>query len=89
MVKKLLGFTIPLFHARGVFNYDVGMMPYRRPLNVVVGKPVKVVRQSGGKPDESYMDEIHELYVKELERIWEEWKDVFARDRKGELEIVE
>jgi len=89
VVKKLLGFTIPLFHARGVFNYDVGMMPYRRPLNVVVGKPVKVVRQSGGKPDESYMDEIHELYVKELERIWEEWKDVFARDRKGELEIVE
>ncbi len=89
MVKKLLGFTIPLFHARGVFNYDVGMMPYRRPLNVVVGKPVKVVQQSGGKPDESYMDEIHELYVKELERIWAEWKDVFARDRKGELEIVE
>lgn len=56
---------------------------------MVVGKPVKVVQQSGGKPDESYMDEIHELYVKELERIWAEWKDVFARDRKGELEIVE
>jgi len=24
LVKKWVGFTIPLFHARGVFNYDVG-----------------------------------------------------------------
>jgi 2-acylglycerol O-acyltransferase 2 len=24
-IKKVLGFTVPLFHARGVFNYDIGM----------------------------------------------------------------
>ena len=86
VVKKLLGFTIPLFHARGVFNYDVGMMPYRRPLNIVVGRPVKVMQYA--KPEEAYVDEIHGAYVRELERIWEEWKDEFARDRRGELEIV-
>jgi 2-acylglycerol O-acyltransferase 2 len=44
LVKKILGFTVPLFHARGVFNYDVGIIPYRRPLNVVVGKPIEVVQ---------------------------------------------
>ena len=88
VVKKLLGFTIPLFHARGVFNYDYGMLPYRRPLNVVVGRPIKVVQQSG-KLEEGYVDEIHGLYVRELERIWEEWKDVFAKGRREELEIVE
>lgn len=87
MVKKLLGFTIPLFHARGVFNYDVGMMPYRKPLNVVVGRPIKVGRQP--EPDSGYVDELHAQYVGELERIWEEWKDQFARDRSGDLEIVE
>jgi len=86
-VKKLLGFTIPLFHARGVFNYDVGMMPYRTPMNVVVGRPIKVVQQA--EPEEGYLDKIHGLYVEELERIWEEWKDVFAKDRAGELEIAE
>ena len=86
-VKKLLGFTVPLFHARGVFNYDVGMMPYRRPLNVVVGRPIKVGRQEA--PDGAYVDELHGQYVRELERIWDEWKDQFARDRRGELEIVE
>ncbi|KAL8830771.1 MAG: hypothetical protein Q9191_001248 [Dirinaria sp. TL-2023a] len=87
IVKKLLGFTIPLFHARGVFNYDIGMMPYRRPLNVVVGRPIAVIRQQ--EPDSGYVDELHAQYVGELERIWEEWKDQFARDRRGELQIVE
>ena len=87
LVKKLLGFTVPLFHARGVFNYDVGMMPYRRPLNVVVGRPIKVGRQEA--PDSAYVDELHAQYVRELERIWDEWKDQFARHRRGELEIVE
>ncbi|KAL9612875.1 MAG: hypothetical protein Q9167_002559 [Letrouitia subvulpina] len=90
VVKKAMGFTIPLFHARGVFNYDVGLMPYRKRLNVVVGRPIKVVQQSQAKAvDEGYVDEIHRLYVAELERIWEEWKDTFAKDRTGELEIVE
>ncbi|MCJ1366543.1 diacylglycerol O-acyltransferase 1 [Acarospora aff. strigata] len=87
IMKKLLGFTIPLFHARGVFNYDVGMLPYRRPLNVVVGRPIKVLQQA--EPEKEYLDKVHEMYIEELERIWGEWKDVFAKDRTGELEIVE
>lgn len=87
VIKKVLGFTVPLFHARGVFNYDVGMMPYRRPLNIVVGRPIKV--QQTSKPEETYVDELHDVYVKELERIWEEWKDEFATERTGELQILE
>lgn len=87
IVKKVMGFTVPLFHARGVFNYDIGILPYRRPLNVVVGRPIKVLQQT--KPDDAYVDEIHALYVDELERIWEKWKDQFAMERTSELEIVE
>ena len=87
LVKKILGFTVPLFHARGVFNYDVGLMPYRRPLNVVVGKPIEVVQSS--KPDQEYIDRVHEQYVRELERMWELWKDEFASERKEELQILE
>ena len=87
LVKKFMGFTVPLFHARGIFNYDVGMMPYRRPLNVVVGRPILVLQQK--VPDEKYVEELHAEYVKELTRIWDEWKDVFAKERIGELEIAE
>ncbi|KAL8718310.1 MAG: hypothetical protein Q9225_004539 [Loekoesia sp. 1 TL-2023] len=90
LVKKCMGFTIPLFHARGVFNYDVGLMPYRKPLNVVVGNPIKVVQSKRGEAlDDGYVDSIHGMYVEELERIWEEWRDRFEVDERVELRIVE
>lgn len=89
LVKRTMGFTVPLFHARGVFNYDVGLMPYRRPLNVVVGRPIKVIQeQDRDKIDDAYVDELHAKYVEELKRIWEEWRDVFAMERTSDLEIV-
>jgi 2-acylglycerol O-acyltransferase 2 len=87
LVKKLFGFTIPLFHARGVFNYDVGLMPYRRPINVVVGRPIMVVQSAD--PTQEEIDRVHEEYMKELERIWDTWKDDFAPEREGELEFAE
>jgi 2-acylglycerol O-acyltransferase 2 len=84
-VKRLLGFTVPLFHARGVFNYDVGLMPYRRPVNIVVGRPIKVERQK--VPEEGYVNSVHEEYVRELERLWEEWREDFGGS-DVRLEIV-
>jgi len=87
LLKKILGFTIPLFHARGVFNYDVGLMPYLRPLNIVVGRPVMVTQSL--KPGQEEIDRLHEEYVSELERLWDLWKDDFAPDRKEELQILE
>jgi hypothetical protein len=87
LVKKIMGFTVPLFHARGVFNYDVGMMPYRRPLNIVVGKPIRVVQEE--HPDKETVDRVHEEYVRELVRIWDDYKDIFAKERHHELEIIE
>ncbi|KAK5104746.1 diacylglycerol O-acyltransferase 1 [Lithohypha guttulata] len=93
IVKKAMGFTVPLFHARGIFNYDVGLMPYRRAMNIVVGKPIVVKQQGGagsdGKVDEAYLDEVHKAYVDELINMWNEHKDTFAKDRLGELEVVE
>jgi 2-acylglycerol O-acyltransferase 2 len=87
LVKKVLGFTIPLFHARGVFNYDVGLMPYRRPMNIVVGRPVRVAQNP--RPEQEEIDRIHEQYIQELERVWDTWKDEFAPKRKEELQILE
>lgn len=87
LVKKVMGFTVPIFHARGIFNYDVGMMPYRRPINIVVGRPIRVVQDK--HPNAEYMDEVHGKYIEELMRLWHEHKDTFARQRTAELEIVE
>ncbi|KAE9962715.1 hypothetical protein BLS_010103 [Venturia inaequalis] len=85
--KKVMGFTVPLFHARGIFNYDVGIMPYRRPMNIVVGRPIEVVKMT--KPTQEYIDELHGKYCAELRLLWESWKDTFAKERIKELEIIE
>ena len=85
-VLRAWKFTLPFLHGRGLFNYDVGLMPYRRPLHVVVGAPIKVV-QSTGSVDAAEVDRLHGLYVKELVRIWDTYKDVYAKDRKEELRI--
>ena len=35
--QALFGFTLPLFHGRGIFNYHIGFLPYRHPI-VSVGE---------------------------------------------------
>ena len=34
-MTKLLGFSVPVFHGRGIFNYTFGILPYRKPINTV------------------------------------------------------
>jgi 2-acylglycerol O-acyltransferase 2 len=87
LVKKFMGFTVPLFHARGVFNYDVGLLPYRRPLNVVVGRPIMVTQNR--KPSNEEIEKLHKRYCEELLRLWDLWKDDFAAERAEEVKILD
>lgn len=41
-MKSTFQFTVPFFSARGVFNYDFGLLPYRNPINICMGKPIHV-----------------------------------------------
>ncbi|XP_030180023.1 2-acylglycerol O-acyltransferase 1 isoform X6 [Lynx canadensis] len=34
-LQKIMGFALPLFHARGIFQYNFGLMPYRKPIHTV------------------------------------------------------
>jgi 2-acylglycerol O-acyltransferase 2 len=81
---RTLKFTLPFLHGRGIFNYDVGLMPYRRPLNVVVGRPIMVAQAKDGEIDPAELDRLHREYMDELRRMWHTYKDVFAPGRKEE-----
>ncbi|KAK0751584.1 diacylglycerol acyltransferase-domain-containing protein [Schizothecium vesticola] len=86
---RTLKFTLPFLHGRGIFNYDVGLMPYRRPLNIVVGRPIKVTQaRSEADVDMAEVDRLHREYVAELEKMWERYKGGFAADRKEEMLIM-
>jgi len=44
--QATFGFTLPIFFGRGIFNYTIGMMPFRHPIVSVVGRPIRVKRLS-------------------------------------------
>ncbi|KAL4249920.1 Diacylglycerol O-acyltransferase [Abortiporus biennis] len=85
--QNVFGFTLPLFHGRGLLNYNLGLMPYRRRIVTVVGRPIPVVRCE--KPTLEEVMEVQSQYIEELMRIWNTYKDEFARTRRRELSIIE
>ncbi|PFH55886.1 hypothetical protein XA68_17446 [Ophiocordyceps unilateralis] len=87
LVLRLFKFTIPAVHGRGLLNYDVGLMPYRRPVNIVMGKPIEVQESHGTQPSQADINRFHSLYVDEVERLFEAYKDQFSRGT-SELHII-
>uniref|UniRef100_A0A0W0FS70 diacylglycerol O-acyltransferase n=1 Tax=Moniliophthora roreri TaxID=221103 RepID=A0A0W0FS70_MONRR len=64
--QSVFGFTLPLFHGRGLLNYNLGLMPYRRQIVAVIGKPIHVTQSD--KPHIDEVMRIQKLYIDELTR---------------------
>ncbi|XP_058161960.1 2-acylglycerol O-acyltransferase 2-like [Dasypus novemcinctus] len=71
-LQQVMGFSLPLFHGRGVFQYSFGFVPYRRPITTVVGKPIEV--QKTLHPSKEEVDQLHQRYIKELCNLFETHK---------------
>ncbi|KIY65800.1 DAGAT-domain-containing protein [Cylindrobasidium torrendii FP15055 ss-10] len=85
--QAIFGFTLPLFHGRAMLNYNLGLMPYRRPMIAVVGRPIPVTKSANPTVEE--IQKIQDLYLTELKRIWDTYKDDFAKKRVKEMEFIE
>jgi len=85
--QSIFGFTLPLFHGRGLLNYNLGLMPYRRQIVAVIGRPIHVEKCE--KPSIEEIKRVQENYIEELMRIWNAYKDVFAKARLRELSIID
>ncbi|ODV72805.1 diacylglycerol O-acyltransferase [Cyberlindnera jadinii NRRL Y-1542] len=87
-LKRNFGFTIPFFHARGIFNYDFGLLPWRRRVTIVVGKPIMLPHSPN--PNKVLVDHYHKLYVEALEKLFDEHKGEFLENgSEKQLNIVE
>ncbi|KAI9168553.1 diacylglycerol O-acyltransferase 1 [Blastocladiella emersonii ATCC 22665] len=98
LCKNNLGWTVPLFSGRGIFNYSMGVLPHRRRIATVVCKPVHPDEVMGHPinvaaltPEEldAVTRKVHAAYVESLLAAWEKYKDEYAPDRIKELELVE
>ncbi|XP_006861948.1 PREDICTED: 2-acylglycerol O-acyltransferase 1 [Chrysochloris asiatica] len=75
-LKKIVGFTLPLFHARGVFQYNFGLVPYRKPIHTVVGRPIPVHQTLN--PTSEQIETLHQNYMEELRKLFEEHKGKYG-----------
>jgi len=72
---KVLSFAPLLVAGRGVFSYGGGLVPHRRPITCVVGKPIHL------KKEESFSDErlkeVHQQYMDSLTELFDTYKDIY------------
>ncbi|XP_038563346.1 2-acylglycerol O-acyltransferase 2 isoform X1 [Micropterus salmoides] len=85
-LQSIMGISLPLFHGRGIFQYSFGLIPYRKPINTVVGQPIRVERNE--KPTAEELDALHQLYMDELSNLFEEHKGNYGVDKDTHLNFV-
>ncbi|KAI6023843.1 hypothetical protein PISMIDRAFT_430466 [Pisolithus microcarpus 441] len=85
--QRVFGFTLPLFHGRGLMNYNLGLLPYRHRIVSVIGRPIHIGKCE--KPSLEEVTRVQTKYIEELIRIWNTYKDEFAKTRKRELSIID
>ncbi len=73
-----------VFSGRGVFQYNWGIVPFRRPLTVVVGGPVSVPRIDN--PTEEDVMEYHKMYVAAVQKLYDDYNPIYG-DAKVKLVI--
>ncbi|NWY55424.1 MOGT2 acyltransferase, partial [Chionis minor] len=85
-LQQIMGISLPLFHARGIFQYSFGLVPYRRPICTVVGKPIPVQRKH--RPSKEEVDQVHQKYLDELYKLFEEHKAKYNIPEDSHLEFI-
>ncbi|XP_033025401.1 2-acylglycerol O-acyltransferase 2-like [Lacerta agilis] len=85
-LQKAMGLALPLFHARGVFQYNFGLLPFRRPIHTVVGAPILVPKTP--HPSSEAIDKLHQTYLEKLNLLFEEHKTKYGLPEDRHLEIV-
>lgn len=84
-LTKVLGFSPPIFHGRGIFNYTFGLLPYRQPIFTVFGKPIDVKKVPN--PTNEQINQLHEQYIRELTELFDSYKVKCGADASAKLEI--
>lgn len=83
--KDHIGFSIPLFNGRGIFNYTYGLLPRRKRIDTVVGSPIPVQKTSN--PTSEQIEELHKKYTDALIEMFETNKANFGVSPEQQLII--
>jgi len=82
-LKKCTTIAPVIFSGRGIFQYSFGLLPYRRPINVVVGSPISVTKTL--QPTRDEVDELHSKYMEALRKLYLDHNETYGDSR---IELV-
>lgn len=75
------------FNGRGYLQYNYGLIPKRHPVTTVIGAPIHLKKTA--KPSNEEIDEIHRLFCKQLNELFETHKSKYVEHfDKVHLEII-
>ncbi|XP_061816410.1 2-acylglycerol O-acyltransferase 2-A isoform X1 [Nerophis lumbriciformis] len=85
-LQRILGVALPLFHARGVFQYSFGLMPYRKSILTVVGTPICVAHSPN--PSSEDIESLHKVYLERLSELFEGHKHKYGVQEDQHLTFI-
>ena len=74
--QNWFGFAPVIFLGRGIFNYNFGILPHRKPLTVVVGSPIEVEKNIN--PSQEDIDVLHRKYMDALVSLYHKNNSVYG-----------
>lgn len=76
----------PVLLGRGIFNYTIGILPFRTPIYTVVGSPIDVEKCEN--PSKEQIEKLHAIYKQELIKLFDDNKEKYSKNKNIELEII-
>jgi 2-acylglycerol O-acyltransferase 2 len=86
-VRKATMFNPPALRGRGIFTYNYGILPFRRNVTSVVGRPVDVPHIENPTLEQVLF--YQQKYIDELQHVYDTYKDEYLPNRKSELNFRE
>lgn len=90
-MERALGYVIPVAIGEGLF-VPIGLLPRRRPLTTVVGKPIAVPKCTAGENSAEFgklLEDFHIKYITSLLELYDQHKDQYDKDRTSDMRLVE
>ncbi|KAI1708046.1 diacylglycerol acyltransferase domain-containing protein [Ditylenchus destructor] len=84
-VKHILGYSPPIFFGCGLFNKYYGLLPFRTPINTIVGSPIDV--KQNDSPSNEEIDAIHQEYCDQLSKLFDDHKEKYGIPLEAKLNI--
>lgn len=85
-LQNIIGLAPCVFIGRGVFQYSLGIVPFRKPIYTVVGSAIDVPLVKN--PTKEQIVGLHEKYVKAVVDLYNKYKHKYSEFPEAEIKIV-